>query len=104
MKEIKWIGSSYKDLLSFPKDSKKEAGYQLDKIQRGEDPSDWKSMLSVGVGVKEVRIHHTNEFRIIYLAKYGDAVYVLHCFVKKTQTTSKKDIDLAKERLKLIKR
>ena len=104
MKEIKWIGSSYGDLLSFPKDAKKEAGFQLDKVQRGCDPSDWKAMPSIGVGVKEIRIHSSNEYRIIYLAKYAGSIYVLHSFVKKTQQTSKKDIDLVKERLKSIKR
>lgn len=103
MKEIKWIGSSYRDLLSFPKDAKKEAGYQLDKVQLGDDPSDWKAMNSIGAGIKEIRIHRSNEYRIIYLAKYANTIYVLHSFVKKTQKTSKKDIDLAKERFKLIK-
>lgn len=103
MKNIEWIGSSYGDLLKFPKDAKQDIGYNLDKIQRGLEPRDWKSMPSIGVGVKELRIHLSNEYRVIYLAKYGDTIYVLHSFVKKTQKTSKKDIEIAKDRLKSIK-
>lgn len=103
MKEIHWMGSSYKALLSFPKDAKKEAGYQLDKVQRGLEPSDWKPMTSVGKGVKEIRIHEENEYRVIYLATLGESVYVLHAFCKKTQKTEKKELELAKKRFGELK-
>jgi len=98
MKDIYWMGSSYKSLLDFPRNAKKEAGYQLDKIQRSLEPSDWKPMTSIGKGVKEIRIHEENEYRVIYLATLGEAVYVLHAFCKKTQKTEKKEIELAKKR------
>jgi len=103
MKKIIWIGSSYADLLAFPKDAKQNAGYNLDKVQRGEDPCDWKPMPSVGKGVREIRIHCENEYRVIYLAQREDGIYILHSFVKKTQKTSKKDLDLAKKRFAQIK-
>ena len=102
MKHIIWLGSSYNDLLDFPKEAKKVAGYNLDKIQRGIEPYDWKPITSIGAGVREIRIHCNNEYRIIYLAQREEGVYVLHSFVKKTQKTSSKDIEIAKKRFKSI--
>ncbi|OGT59859.1 MAG: addiction module toxin RelE [Gammaproteobacteria bacterium RIFCSPHIGHO2_12_FULL_45_12] len=67
-------------------------------MQRGLEPYDWKPMNSVGSGVKEIRIHEENEYRILYVAKFEESLYVLHAFVKKTQQTLKRDIDLAKQR------
>ena len=102
MKEIIWLGSSYQALLDFSKPAKQIAGYNLDKLQRGQEPQDWKPMNSIGKGVKELRIHSENEYRIIYLAQCSEGIYILHSFVKKTQKTSQKDIDLAKKRFKEI--
>lgn len=102
MKSIIWLGSSYNNLLNFPKEARQSAGYNLDKIQRGQEPTDWKPMTSIGQGVKEIRIHCDNEYRIIYLAQKEESVYVLHSFVKKTQKTSSKDLELAKKRFKQI--
>ena len=92
-------------MRKFPEQARREAGYQLDKVQSGQDPNDWKPMPSVGAGVKEIRIaDDTGAFRVIYLAKLADAVHVLHCFQKKTQQTSKKDIELARKRFKDLMR
>lgn len=102
MKKIIWLGSSYRDLLDFPKEAKQEAGYNLDKVQRGMEPSDWKPMPAIGQGVKEIRIHCQNEYRVIYLAQKEEGIYILHSFIKKTQKTTNKDIELAKTRFKLI--
>lgn len=102
MKKIFWLGSSFDDLLEFSKPAKQNAGYNLDKIQRGQDPIDWKPMTSVGKGVKELRIHSENEYRVIYLAQRTEGIYVLHSFVKKTEQTSLKDIALAKKRFKEV--
>lgn len=102
MKKIFWLGSSFDDLLAFSKPAKQNAGYNLDKIQRGQDPQDWKPMKSIGRGVKELRIHCENEYRIIYLAQRTEGIYVLHSFVKKTEQTSQKDRELAKKRFKEI--
>ena len=68
MKKIIWLGSSYHDLLDFSKSAKQIAGYNLDKLQRGQEPQEWKPMTSIGSGVKELRIHCANEYRVIYLA------------------------------------
>jgi phage-related protein len=101
MKPVQFIGSSLDDLRQFPLDARQEAGYQLDKVQHGLDPSDWKPMKPVGDGVKEIRIRdESGAFRVIYLAKLAEAVYVLHCCQKKTEQTSPKDIELARKRFK----
>jgi phage-related protein len=78
---------------------RREAGYQLDRVQRGREADDWKPMNSVGQGVREIRIRDAaGAFRVMYVAKFADAVYVLHCFQKKTQKTRKADLDLARQR------
>ena len=105
MKPIEFIGTSLDDLRAFPETARREAGYQIDKVQHGEMPDDWKPMASIGVGVREIRVRDASgAFRVIYLAKLADAIYVLHCFQKKTEQTSETDIRLARKRLKeLIK-
>lgn len=101
IKQISFRGSSLDDLRDFPENARREAGHQLDKVQRGIEPSDWKSMSTVGRGVREIRIRDSSgAFRVIYLTKFHDVIYVLHCFQKKTQQTNKADIDLAAKRYK----
>jgi phage-related protein len=98
-KPIEFRGSSLDDLRAFPLTAKREAGYQLDRVQNGLEPDDWKPMNTVGQGVREIRIRDAaGAFRVIYVAKFADAVYVLHCFQKKTEKTSKTDLDLAAKR------
>ena len=97
-----FVGSSLEDLRAFPQTPRREAGYQLDRVQHGLEPSDWKPMKTVGAGIREIRIHHEGQFRVVYLAKNDDAVHVLHAFQKKTQQTRKQDIDIARQRLKQI--
>lgn len=100
LKLIRFRGDSLEALREFPADARQDAGFQLDRVQRGMDPEDWKPLPSVGSGVKEIRIwDEAGTFRIVYVAKLADAVYVLHCFQKKTQQTSAKDIQLARKRL-----
>jgi phage-related protein len=105
MKSVEFRGSSLDDLRSFPAYVMREAGYQIDRLQNGLQPDDFKPMSSVGSAVAEIRIwDETGTFRVIYVAKFENAVYVLHCFNKKSQKTSKKDTDLAAKRYKdLIK-
>lgn len=101
MKMIEWLGSSRADVRAFPQDARIDAGWQLDLVQRGDDPDDWKPMPTVGPGVREIRIRDASgAFRIIYLATLEDRILVLHAFSKKTQATAKKDLDLAATRLK----
>ncbi len=98
-KPVEFRGGSLDDLRAFPLAARREAGHQLDKVQHGQEPDDWKPMNTVGQGVKEIRIRDaTGSFWMIYLAKLADAVYVLHCFQKKTDKTSKADLDLASKR------
>ena len=97
-------GKTYEDLCKFPDNAKQEAGYQLHLVQSGDEPTDWKPMKTIGQGTKEIRINEDGAYRIIYVAKFEDAIYVLHAFPKKTQKTSKKDIDLARERYKTMQR
>lgn len=99
MKTLYFLGDSRKRLCDFGKDARQDAGYQLDKVQRGEQPDDFKPMPSIGKGVEELRIwDDTGTYRVIYTARIKDAVYVLHAFQKKTDKTAKSDIDLAKTR------
>lgn len=103
MKSVAWVGSARKDLQeNFSSEARKEAGYQIYRIQMGSDPKDWKPMLGIGPGVREIRIHMENEYRILYIAGFEDALYILHAFVKKTQKTSRRDLELAKERFGLV--
>lgn len=89
------------DLRAFPPDERNEAGYQLEKVQAGEEPSDWKPMPSVGPGVCELRIRSGREHRVFYVAKFEEAVYVLHAFENKSQKTPREDIDLGRRRYRL---
>lgn len=102
MKTIKFVGTSLKDIRNFPDDAKMQAGFQLRKVQEGKNPSDWKPMNSIGAGVKEIRIHTESEYRVIYVAKLKNVVYVLHVFQKKTQKMRKRDLEVAKQRYKTI--
>lgn len=98
-KSIRFLGDSLERLREFPEDVKQDAGYQLDKVQRGMQPDDFKPMPSIGKGVEEIRLwDDTGTYRVIYTARLADAVYVLHAFAKKTQATAKRDIDLARKR------
>ena len=99
MKPIEFLGDSLDCLREFPQQARREAGFQLDRVQRGLDPFDWKPMSAVGSGVREIRVREdSGAYRVLYIAKFADAVYVLHCFQKKTQATSKRDIDVAHKR------
>ena len=99
MKALKFLCDSLKCLREFPEDVRHDAGYQLDKVQRGEQPVDFKPMPSIGKGVEELRVwDDSGTYRVVYAARFADAVYVLHAFQKKTQATSKRDIELAKKR------
>jgi phage-related protein len=99
MKPIRFMGDSLKELREFPEDARQEAGFQLDKVQRGQQPDDFKPMPSIGVGVEEIRVRDdAGIYRVIYTARLKDSVAVLHAFQKKTQTTSKRDIELARSR------
>jgi len=99
MKPVHFVGSSREDLREFPEDARETAGYQLFKVQQGKEPDDWKPMPMVGAGVNEIRTwEESGTYRVLYLAKFAEAIYVLHAFEKRSQKTQKDDIQLAKGR------
>jgi phage-related protein len=103
MKQVIWMGSSKEDLRDFPEEARRQVGYQLEHVQEGVNPDDWKPMPAVGSGVREIRVRESSgAFRCIYLATRPEGVYVLHCFQKKTQKTSQQDLDLARRRFKSL--
>ena len=102
-KEIRWVGSAYEDLLAFPDDARRQTGFQLGKIQAGVEPDDWKPFDEVGAGTREIRIRDAiGAFRVMYVAKFEEAVYVLHCFQKRTQATSRQDTRIAATRYRAV--
>jgi phage-related protein len=99
LRPVEFRGNALEDLRAFPQAARRAAGFQLDQVQRGREPDNWKPMNSIGPGAKEIRIRDAaGAFRVLYLARFGDAVYVLHCFQKKTQKTRKADLDIAGRR------
>lgn len=104
-KELRWVGSSYDDLLAFPDVVRRQAGFQLHKVQAGLEPADWKPFDTVGSGVREIRIREScGAFRMMYVAKFEEAIYVLHCFRKQTQATSACDRHIVDTRYRAILR
>lgn len=102
-KPLEFIGTALDDLRAFPATARREAGYQLDLVQHGKEPADWKAMVTIGSGVQEIRIRDAaGAFRVIFVAKFANAVFVLHCFQKKTRQTSKADLDLATTRFRSL--
>ena len=99
MKPVRFVGSAKDDLSAFPKSARTRAGHELFMVQVGRNPDDWKPMPTVGSGACEIRVRdEAGAFRVIYVAKFENAVYVLHSFQKKTQKTSRADLELARER------
>jgi phage-related protein len=101
-KPLIWLGDARDTVRAFPDDVREIAGFQLWRVQRGLEPNDWKPMPSVGLGVQEIRIHTGREHRVLYVAKFAEAVYILHAFEKRTRRTVKDDLDLARQRLRLL--
>lgn len=101
LKQVKWLGDSRERIRDFPDVPRHEAGYQLERVQAGKEPKDWKPMPSVGIGVNEIRVRDdSGAFRVIYVAKFVEAVYVLDAFQKKSRKTRKSDLDLARKRFR----
>lgn len=97
-KVLLWLGFSRSDVRAFPRDARRLAGFQLRRVQQGLDPFDWKPMPSVGLGVREIRIHTALEHRVLYVAKFMEVVYVLHAFEKRTRKTPTHDVEIARQR------
>lgn len=95
-KRVIFIRGSRQSIRDFPHEARQLAGAELWQVQIGKYPSDWKPLPTVGPGTMEIRIHAPNEFRVIYIAKFFEAVYVLHAFEKKTPKTTTRDLRLAR--------
>ena len=105
LKPVEFCGDALDALRAFPVSVRREAGFQLGLVQRGRDPDDWKPMNTVGQGVREIRMRDDGgAFRVLYVAKFEEAVFVLHCFQKKSQKTSRADLDLATRRYKELRK
>ena len=105
VKPVEFRGTALEDLRAFPDTARREAGFQLNLLQNGRDPDDWKPMKGIGSGAREIRIRDAQgAFRVVYVAKFSDAIFVLHCFQKKSQRTSREDIALATDRYRVMVR
>ena len=93
-----WLSSALKDLRAFPESARRRAGHELDLLQLGFEPTDWKPMAAVGDGVYELRIRADGAFRVFYVTKRAEGIVVLHAFQKKTQRTALLDLELAAKR------
>ncbi|MEE9219265.1 MAG: type II toxin-antitoxin system RelE/ParE family toxin [Acidobacteriota bacterium] len=101
-KALLWLGSSRSDIRRFPANARGIVGFQLRRLQQGLEPNDWKPMPSIGPGVREIRIHTQIEHRVVYIARFTEAIYVLHAFEKRSAKTSRRHVDLVRARLQLL--
>ncbi len=104
VKPLFWLGSSRADVRAFPDQPRRVVGHELFQIQQGLEPSDWKPFGTVGPGVRELRVQLGGAFRVLYVAKFAEGIYVLHAFEKRTRRTRQADIDLARKRLRDLDR
>lgn len=102
MKPVTWIGGSRQTVKEFEPLARQRVGRQLARVQDGLEPEDWKPMPSIGIGVKEIRVRENGAYRLVYVAKFSEAIYVLHAFEKKSQKTPKPDIELARARFRAL--
>ena len=98
MKPVAWVGSSKRDLVACSPHVRRVAGRELERVQRGADPIDWKPLATIGRGASEIRVHVDGELRVVYVATFPEAVYVLHVFEKKTRKASPRDLALGQQR------
>ena len=101
-KPIRWIGRSLEVVRSFPGDVRRKLGEELRRVQEGLRPKDWKPMRTVGKGAVEICVHAQSEYRAIYVARFAEAIYVLHAFEKRTRKTAQSDLDTARRRLTTV--
>jgi phage-related protein len=102
-KPLAWIGDSRDAIRGFPEVAKQRTGRELARVQEGLEPTDCKPMASIGLGVSEIRVREdSGAFRVIYVAKFEEAIYVLHAFQKKARKTPKAEIELARKRYRAM--
>ena len=101
-KPLLWVGTVLDDLKAFSRNARREAGHALHLVQFGLQPPDWRPMSTIGTGAVEIRVHAESEYRVIYVARFAEGIYVLHAFVKRSRQTSQRDIELARTRLREV--
>lgn len=99
-KSVVWRGSSLRDVRGFSPPGRRAVGRQVRRLQEGKEPTDWKPLSTVGTGVIEIRLHADGEYRVIVAARFAEAIYVLHAFVKKSRKTPIPDLTLARRRFR----
>src|SRR6266513_2229162 len=104
IKPVEWLGDSRERVRECSDEARGDVGFELWEVQQGKEPSDWKPMPTIGLGVNEIRVRAGNAYRLIYVARFSEAVYVLHAFEKKSRKTSKSDVALARNRFKTLVR
>lgn len=97
-KPLYWLGTAREAIRAFPPSARRRAGHELDVLQQGLDATDAKPMPAVGAGVYELRIRAGGAFRVFYVARFAEGIYVLHAFQKKTQQTARLDLELGAKR------
>lgn len=106
MKAVHWVGDSLERLREFPEQARCAMGFALRQVQNGETPDCAKPLKGLP-GVLELRDDHAGDtFRVVYVAKFGKAVYVLHAFKKKSKSgiaTPRQDVELVRRRLNAAK-
>src|SRR5437762_2903378 len=103
IRPVTFHGDALDRIRDFPLDARRQAGHELYEVQKGGEPTNWKPMPSIGVGVREIKIRDASgAYRVIYVASLLDAVHVLHAFHKKSRSTASRDLELASMRLKLL--
>jgi phage-related protein len=103
-KPLLWVGSAREDLRRLPAAVRKELGTDLRRVQNGLVPRDWRPMGTVGFGVVEIRVRVQGAYRLMYIAKFAEGIYVLYVFQKKSQKTSGLDLDVARTRYAAVSR
>lgn len=99
-----WEGDSREVLSGFPQKVKQNFGFELWRLQQGERPSDYRPLPSIGTGVFELRDQDERAwYRLVYLSRVNDVIYVLHCFEKKSREMPGRDFEKARQRLKVVK-
>jgi len=102
VKPISWCGDSLERVREFPDVARRKVGLQLNRLQHGQEPIDWKPMQGIGPGVCEIRVHQPGAHRVFYVAKFSEAVYVLHAFAKKSRKTPSRDLIVAETRFRAL--
>ena len=106
LKPVYFIGSARSDLRKFPKPVRDDVGFDLYQVQCGMTPTTSKPLTGLAGVMELVERYNKDTYRAVYVANLGDAIYVLHCFKKKSKRgirTSKEDMDVIRQRLRQVR-